>query len=103
MAKFTRECGVQLRPHVKTHKIPDFAKMQLKAGSKGVCLQKVSEAEIFAAEGIRDIFITNEIVGPPKLERLAKLAGKVHLGVAADDIDVVRSMGKEVKEAGSEL
>ncbi len=103
MAKFARECGVALRPHVKTHKIPELAKMQLSAGSTGVCLQKVSEAEIFAAEGIRDIFITNEIVGHQKHERVATLAEKIHLGVAADNADVVKQMGQAVREAGSEI
>jgi D-serine deaminase-like pyridoxal phosphate-dependent protein len=103
MAKFTKECDVDLRPHAKTHKIPDLAKMQISAGSKGVCLQKLSEAEVFASAGIRDIFITNEIVAAQKHERLAELAGKIHVGVAADDPDVVLSMGRAVREAGSEL
>jgi D-serine deaminase-like pyridoxal phosphate-dependent protein len=103
MAKFAKDCGVELRPHVKTHKVPDLAKMQLRAGSKGVCLQKVSEAEIFAAHGIKDIFITNEIVGAQKHQRLAQLAGKIHLGVAADDVGIVKAMGNAVREAGSEL
>src|SRR5438552_18677159 len=86
MAKFTKDCGVELRPHVKTHKIPDLAKTQLRAGnSKGVCLQRVSEAEIFAAAGIKDIFVTNEIVGAQKHQQLAQLVGTIHLAVATDN------------------
>ncbi len=103
MAKFVSECGVNLRPHVKTHKVPDIAKKQLAAGAKGVCLQKLSEAEVFAAHGIDDIFITNEIVGDQKYERLAKLADKIHLGVATDNADVVKQMGKACRNEGSEL
>jgi D-serine deaminase-like pyridoxal phosphate-dependent protein len=103
MVKFTKENDVKLRPHVKTHKSPDIAKMQLAAGSTGVCLQKVSEVEVFAANGIRDIFLTNEVVVPSKLERLAKVAEKTHVGVAVDDIDVAKVMGKIFREAGSQI
>jgi D-serine deaminase-like pyridoxal phosphate-dependent protein len=102
MVKFTRECGVELRPHVKTHKVPDIAKMQLDAGSRGVCLQKVSEVEVFAWEGIDDIFLTNEVVVPEKLQRLASVAEKAHVGVAVDDLGVVMGMGRIFKERGSE-
>jgi D-serine deaminase-like pyridoxal phosphate-dependent protein len=102
MVKFTRKCGVELRPHVKTHKAPDIAKMQLEAGSRGVCLQKVSEVEVFAGEGIPDIFLTNEVVVPEKLRRLASVAEKAHVGVAVDDLDVAKRMGRVFKERGSE-
>ena len=103
MVKFTKECGVALRPHVKTHKAPEIARMQLDAGSRGVCLQKVSEVEVFAREGIDDIFLTNEVVVSEKLLRLAMVATKVHVGVAVDDPDVARSMGRIFKESGSEV
>ena len=102
MADFTRDCGVDLRPHVKTHKAPEIAKMQLEAGSRGVCLQKVSEVEVFASKGFDDIFLTNEVVVPEKMERLARLADKARLGVAVDDLDVARKMGQIFKETGSE-
>lgn len=103
MAKFTKECGVNLRPHVKTHKSPEIAKIQLAAGSTGVCLQKVSEVEVFAGQGIRDIFLTNEVVVPQKIERLARVAEKAHIGVAVDDIGVAKLTGKVAREVGTEL
>jgi len=103
MAAFAKECGVSLRPHVKTHKSPEIAKMQLAAGSSGVCLQKVSEVEVFAGAGISDIFLTNEVVVPEKIERMARLAETIHLGVAVDDVDVVKTTGKIFKEAGTKL
>src|SRR5579862_3588196 len=87
MAYFTQECHVDLRPHVKTHKVPEIAKIQLEAGAKGVCLQKLSEAEVFADNGITDIFITNEVVGTHKYERLARLADRIDLKVAVDNFD----------------
>jgi D-serine deaminase-like pyridoxal phosphate-dependent protein len=102
MVDFTRECGVDLRPHVKTHKAPEIAKMQLEAGSRGVCLQKVSEVEVFASNGFDDIFLTNEVVVPEKIQRLARVAEKVHVGVAVDDLEVAMRMGQIFKETGSE-
>ena len=103
MARFTKECGVALRPHVKTHKTPEIAKMQLAAGSQGVCLQKVSEVEVFAANGITDIFLTNEVVVPDKLRRLARVAEAAHVGIAVDNIEVAKTMGKVFTEAGVEV
>lgn len=103
MANFAKECGVKLRPHAKTHKVPEIAKMQLEAGSTGVCLQKLSEAEVFASQGIDDIFITNEVVGAQKLERLARLAKSIHIGVAVDDQNNVKEISKECTNARSEI
>ena len=103
MADFTKECGVALRPHAKTHKVPEIAMMQLAAGAKGVCVQKLSEAETFAGAGISDIFVTNEVVGEQKMGRLATLAGKIHLAVAVDNDSNVMELSKACSEAGSEL
>lgn len=103
MAEFARECGVNLRPHAKTHKVPEIAKMQLAAGAKGICLQKLSEAEVFAERGIDDIFITNEIVGDQKLKRLADLAVGKRIGIAADGVEAVRATARACQERGSEL
>jgi 3-hydroxy-D-aspartate aldolase len=103
MANFARECGVNLRPHAKTHKVPEIAKMQLEAGSTGVCLQKLSEAEVFASQGINDIFITNEVVGAQKIERLASLAKKIHLGVAVDNQNNLMEISKACSNQGSEI
>jgi 3-hydroxy-D-aspartate aldolase len=103
MADFARECGVKLRPHAKTHKVPEIAKMQLETGSRGVCLQKLSEAEVFASQGIGDIFITNEVVGTQKIERMARLAKKLHLGVAVDDPNNLEEISKACSNEGSEI
>jgi Alanine racemase, N-terminal domain len=56
MAGIARERGLKLRPHVKTHKIPMIARRQLEAGAAGIIVAKVSEAEVMADGGIRDIF-----------------------------------------------
>jgi 3-hydroxy-D-aspartate aldolase len=89
MASAARAAGVALRPHAKTHKSPEIALMQIAAGAVGVCCQKVSEAEVMVAGGVRDILISNEIVGLRKLDRLARLATAARVSVCADDISNV--------------
>lgn len=74
MARFTQQHGVLWRPHAKLHKSAHIAHLLEQAGACGHCVQKVSEAEALAEGGIRNIFISNEIVAPNKLERVAKLA-----------------------------
>jgi len=66
--------GVKFRPHIKTHKIPEIAHLQLAAGAIGIASAKVSEAEPFAAAGIRDICLAYPIMGVQKWRRVADLA-----------------------------
>lgn len=70
-AKATRR---SLRPHAKTHKCPEIARAQIRAGAAGQCVATLHEAEIFATHGIRGILITAQMVGKPKLKRLTRLA-----------------------------
>jgi D-serine deaminase-like pyridoxal phosphate-dependent protein len=65
--------GVSVRPHTKTVKSPEFARLLLAAGACGVCVAKLSEAEVMAAAGIEDILITTELGAGLKLERLVAL------------------------------
>jgi D-serine deaminase-like pyridoxal phosphate-dependent protein len=74
MASHCAELGIALRVHTKTHKIPEIAHMQLAAGSQGIVCQKLGEAEVMARAGIDDILIPYNIVGKPKVRRLADLA-----------------------------
>ena len=76
MRSYANAHGVALRPHTKTHKCPEIAKMQLAAGACGIAVAKTGEAEVMAEAGLRDIFIANEIVGAQKLRRIAALAGR---------------------------
>ncbi len=83
--------GFKVRPHIKTHKLPLVADMQIGAGAIGITCQKVSEAEAMVAgsSAITDVLITYNIVGAKKLARLAALARKVRLSVVADSAEVV--------------
>jgi D-serine deaminase-like pyridoxal phosphate-dependent protein len=87
--------GVSLRPHTKTHKMPELAKLQIAAGASGITVAKVGEAEVMAAAGLSNIFIANQIVGISKLKRIRDLSrqNKLRLGVdnpvQIDQLDTV--------------
>lgn len=89
--------GLAFRPHIKTHKIPDIAKMQLEAGAIGIACQKVSEAEVFASAGITDIQIPYNIVGAKKTARLADLALYNRVSVSADHPVTVSGLSDAAK------
>lgn len=92
MADALRASGVRLRAHAKSHKCPDIALRQVAAGAVGICCQKVSEAAVFVEAGIRDVLVTNEIVGAAKLQRLMALARRARIGVLVDHADQVRAL-----------
>ena len=73
IARACRDNGVAWRPHFKGHKTLEIAQMQISAGAIGITCAKLGEAEILAANGIRDIMIANQIVGDIKIARLMEL------------------------------
>ena len=83
-ASLADSAGFELRPHVKTHKTPPIAHLQVAAGAVGVTAAKLGEAEVMAEAGIRDIFIAHLIVGEPKLHRLRALARSCRMAVGVD-------------------
>jgi D-serine deaminase-like pyridoxal phosphate-dependent protein len=106
MARFQRyldEHGLANRPHIKTHKIPEIAHMQLDAGAVGITCQKIGEAEVMAQAGIRDIFLPYNIMGEAKLERLMRLARRVKLSLTADSEYTVRGLSQAAQREGLEL
>ncbi|MEP7241365.1 MAG: D-TA family PLP-dependent enzyme [Devosia sp.] len=76
--------GYQLRPHIKTHKLPRFAQRQVALGAVGITAQKLGEAEVMADAGLTDIFVPYNIVGDHKLMRLVALNRRITLSVTAD-------------------
>jgi D-serine deaminase-like pyridoxal phosphate-dependent protein len=86
MALFARERGLRLRPHAKMHKSAWIAQQQIAHGAVGVCVQKTSEAEALAARGVRNLFISNEVIDEHKLARVAALARDVTLAIAVDSM-----------------
>ncbi|MCD0505611.1 alanine racemase, partial [Bordetella petrii] len=91
--------GVALRPHAKAHKCPEIARRQLALGARGICCQKVSEALPFVAAGINDVHISNEVVGPAKLDLLAQLARAARISVCVDDAGNLADISAAVARA----
>jgi len=103
ISRFQNYCtaiGVQFRPHIKTHKIPELALLQINAGAIGINCQKLTEAEVFADAGIKDILITFNILGPTKLSRLVELSKRCRLTVVADNIETVKQLSDTFELAG---
>lgn len=73
MQAYADKNKVALRPHTKTHKMPYMAKLQMEHGACGIAVAKVGEAEVMAANGVKDIFIANEIIGRQKFQRICEL------------------------------
>ena len=89
--------GVKLRPHTKTHKMPDLARLQVESGAAGITVAKVGEAEVMAAHGLQDIFIANEIVGISKLERIRELSRNIRVRLGVDNAFQVFNADRQAK------
>ena len=103
MAEFTRKNNLRWRPHAKMHKSSAIAKLQMQAGAVGVCVQKTSEAEAMVAGGVHDVYISNEVIAPAKLARVADLAHQVaaesgQLAIAVDSIAGVQRLAQAMNE-----
>jgi D-serine deaminase-like pyridoxal phosphate-dependent protein len=104
LASIARERGVKLRPHVKTHKIPMIARRQLESGAAGITVAKISEAEVMADGGIRDIFIAYPLVTESKIRRAIRLSrGGVRLIVGVDSLEGGRRLSRAAALEDHEL
>lgn len=101
MAADIKSRGANWRPHSKANKCPAIVQKQIEAGAIGVTCAKLSEAEVMAAAGIKDILIANQIVGPIKARRLAALAGQADPIVAVDNIENVRELDAAARAHGT--
>jgi len=99
MARKARSANVRLRPHAKMHKSPWIGREQISRGAIGVCCQKVSEAEVMVTGGIKDILISNQVVGTVKLDRLAILNREAKVAVCIDHADAVGEISASAKRA----
>ncbi|WP_417769038.1 D-TA family PLP-dependent enzyme [Stappia sp.] len=96
--------GVKSRPHIKTHKLPRFARAQVEAGAKGITCQKIGEAEVMADAGLDDILITFNILGPAKLARLKALAARLsRLAVVADSAVTIEGLAAAFADGPAKL
>ncbi|WP_035715912.1 DSD1 family PLP-dependent enzyme [Azorhizobium doebereinerae] len=103
MAARLAPTGAKLRAHAKTHKSAVIARLQMARGAVGQCVQKVGEAEALAHAGIDDILVSNEVVSPRKLARLAALSPIARVQVCADDPAMVPVLEAAAAAAGIRL
>ena len=102
MADFAREHGMRWRPHAKLHKSAAIALLLEKAGAIGHCVQKTAEAEALAKGGVGDIFISNEVVDPAKLDRMARLAARLahrggRLAICVDSAQGIAALAQAMR------
>ena len=103
MASIAKNQEVHLRPHIKTHKIPSIAKVQLNAGAIGITVAKVTEAEVMASNGIHDIFIAYPIVSEAKIKKVIELSKKIRLIVGVDSYEGAERLSSLARQNGAEI
>ncbi len=105
MGDYAKEHGMRHRVHGKMHKSVDVAKLQEKLGGAiGVCCQKVSEAEVFARGGIKDILVSNQVRDPAKIDRLARMPKYgARVIVCVDDVGNVADLSAAAQKHGTEI
>jgi D-serine deaminase-like pyridoxal phosphate-dependent protein len=101
MAQIAREGGKQLRPHIKTHKTPEIARMQVEAGADGLTVAKLGEAEEMAKAGFDNIFIANQIIGEGKVRRLLSLLRTCRVMTGVDSIEGAEELSKLAEREGT--
>jgi D-serine deaminase-like pyridoxal phosphate-dependent protein len=95
--------GVKFRPHIKTHKIPRLARMQLREGAQGIAAQKLSEVEVFVAEDFDDILLCFNLLSADKIARLRALTVGRSITVVADNVETVQALSQGFADAGDKL
>jgi D-serine deaminase-like pyridoxal phosphate-dependent protein len=104
LAEFAKKHNIRWRPHAKTHKSAALARMQIKAGAVGVCVQKTAEAEAMVAGAVYDVYISNQVIAPAKLARVAALTQRVaahggQIAIAVDSLEGVSRLAHAMTEA----
>src|ERR1041385_3863957 len=103
MAAYCREHELLLRPHTKSHKIPELAQKQIASGATGITVAKLGEAEVMLNAGINDILIAYPIVGDEKTTRLAQIAEQASITVSLDSEDAARGISAAAARQGSTI
>lgn len=103
MAEYCRRHNLRLRPHTKTHKIPELARKQIESGAGGITVAKLDEAEVMIDAGLDDLLIAYPIVGPTKTARLARLSERAQLAVSLDSAEAARGISAAVADRGSSV
>jgi D-serine deaminase-like pyridoxal phosphate-dependent protein len=100
MMRFLSKGTVGIRPHAKTHKTPPIARMQVEKGAIGITCATIGEAEVLVDGGIKDVLVTNRIVGTGKVRRATSLAKKATLRVSVDSMENVKELALAAQDQG---
>lgn len=104
MAETVGGKGLQLRPHAKTHKVLEIARMQLAAGAVGLTVATLGEAEVFAADGVQDIFVAYPLwIRPAQAERLRRLAASATISLGLDSAEAAKAMAAALGDAAGKV
>lgn len=105
MAAALRAKGLALRPHAKTHKLPEVAARQLAAGAVGLTVATIGEAEVFAGHGATDLFIAYPLwIGPRQAERLRRLAAAgARISIGTDSVEAAEAAGRHLGDAAGDI
>lgn len=99
MASFSKSIGVNLRPHIKTHKTPQIARLQLAAGAIGITCAKVGEAEVMVDQaGVEDVLIAYPTIGEQKFQRIVALLERARIVIAIDSIDAANAISRSMRK-----
>jgi D-serine deaminase-like pyridoxal phosphate-dependent protein len=94
MAALCRQHGLGLRPHIKTHKTPELARLQVDRGAVGLTVAKVGEAEVMAGAGFDDLLVAFPIWGAENLRRLAALARNHRMLLSLDNYSTAQELSR---------
>ena len=104
MVNYCRKAKLQLRPHAKTHKSSDLAKLQLKSGAVGISVATLREAKVMVEAGVPGVLLTSPIVGATKIEAFVALVGRSKgLRVVIDNLASTQALEASLKRVGKQL
>jgi D-serine deaminase-like pyridoxal phosphate-dependent protein len=101
--QYCDEAGLRSRPHVKTHRCVEIARMQVALGAQGITCQKLGEAETMVDAGLDDVLIPYNLLGDEKLRRLTALLERARIAVTVDDAALLPGLAQAARDAGREL
>jgi D-serine deaminase-like pyridoxal phosphate-dependent protein len=99
VAEYAREHNLRLRPHTKTHKIPELGRRQVELGAAGLTVAKVGEAEVMQRSATPDLLIAYPVIGQRKLDRLMAVAKQTNVTVALDSLVAARELSQAAHAA----
>jgi D-serine deaminase-like pyridoxal phosphate-dependent protein len=99
MAGWAKASGILLRPHAKTHKSLEIAKLQLSAGAVGISCATVAEIEAFSRSRIPGLLLTTPVANRPKLERLARVVGDADVSIVIDHVEQLAALNALMRES----